>query len=174
MYDVVKPVELTKALASSASLDGLLGSIWVDTTGKIYRLVKAGAAITAVAKLGLVTAYSAGVPTWAVGLPGGVVTEDLVFAPASQVGSTGTADLVSGDYFLAQISGSTSFITTNTTLVKTAGQALAVNSLGYVVPITAITVASLITYPGSHIYATNTAAITTTTGTVTGIIIGLL
>lgn len=173
MYDAVLPVAVGKALPSTANLDPLLGQLYIATTGKIYRLAKATSTVALAASLGLVTAYSAGTPTWSCALAGGSVTEDIVFVPVGQVGSTGTTSLIAGDYFLALVSGAHSFITNNTTVVKTAGQCLAVNSLGYVVVITAVTTASLVPKQ-TDLQATNTAALTTTTGTITGIVSGLI
>jgi hypothetical protein len=77
--------------------------------GKLtYRLVQAGAAIAAAEKKVVCTKLSSGVPTWVVdvgGASGASVSTPTGVIPVGQTGSTGTTGIVSGDYFLVQISG---------------------------------------------------------------------
>jgi hypothetical protein len=80
----------------------------VEYNNQTYRLVKAGAAVAAAAKLVVSTALTSNVPTWVVNVPGGTgysVSTPVGVVPTGQKGSTGTTGLISGDYFLAQISG---------------------------------------------------------------------
>jgi hypothetical protein len=94
--------------SSATDLANCLGNVCELPNGKVYRLVKAGAAIAAAEGKILVSAVdgTTGERTWVVDvtttandpLVAGVVPED-------QVGSTGTTGLVSGDYFLLQVAG---------------------------------------------------------------------
>lgn len=132
----------------------------VVSNGKVYVLAKAGAAIAAAAKKGVVTAFSAGVPTWAVDVPADPQGYAFGIIPAGQVGSDGSTGLLSGDYFLLQVSGAATGLS-GMTLIKTTGlqPGLAVNSLGRVfayAKITSITV-SLVQQLNNTSFITNTA-----------------
>jgi len=103
------PIAIGTASANAAHAKDL-GRIY-PYNGNLYRVTKAGAAIAAAASKTLVTALSSGVPTWSVNttttannwLVAGVV-------PAGQKGSSGTTGLLSGDYFMLQVSGPTKVI----------------------------------------------------------------
>lgn len=172
MYDAVPLMPIATALPVARSLDSVLGQIHIATTGRIFRLCKANSAITSCASKGVVSAYSAGVPTWVVDLPAAVVTDNLLFVPASQTGSTGTSDFVASDYFYALTNGRTTFLAANTTLVQVEGQRLAVNTSGQVAAITAVTTASTVSF-GSRLQATNTAAATAAGQAITGYVTGI-
>jgi hypothetical protein len=94
-------------LQARAEHAAVLGKvIWVG--GKAFRLVLAAEDITAAASKVVSTELSSGVPTWAVdlaGTTGASVSTPAGVVPAGQVGSTGTANLIAGDYFYAQVSG---------------------------------------------------------------------
>jgi hypothetical protein len=99
----------TASTATSLAAD--LGKVYY-WNGNAYRLVKAGATITTAASYTLVTALSSGVPTWAVNT---TTTANLWtvagVVPAGQTGTGATTtSLISGDYFLIQISGPTKCI----------------------------------------------------------------
>jgi hypothetical protein len=96
----------TASTATALAAD--LGKVYF-WNGNGYRLVKASTTIALAASQVLVTALSSGVPTWA------VTTTDTAnlwtVAGVVPVGQTGTGatttSLISGDYFLIQISGPT-------------------------------------------------------------------
>lgn len=91
--------------STDTALASLLGNVFWSQ-GKAYKLVKAAADIATAAAKVVVTAVSSGVPTWVVNT---TTTADnglaAGFIPANQVGSTGTTSVLSGDYFLVQVSG---------------------------------------------------------------------
>ena len=177
MYDSALYFPIGQARASTNShLDGALGAIYFTPTGKAYRLCKNTTALALAASKCLVTAFSAGAPTWNVDLAGAVVTTDnIIVVPTGQVGSgSTTTTLAAGDYFWGQVSGPCSFLPAATTTVKTEGEGLSVNSLGYVVQIAAVTTASTVVVPGSTLRATNTAAASTVAVAITGFIASLI
>lgn len=91
---------------TDANLAGDLGKLYF-ANGKIYRLVKAGATITVAATKTLVTALSSGAPTWSVNTTTTANLHTVAgVVPEGQVGTGATSTtLVSGDYFLIQVSG---------------------------------------------------------------------
>jgi hypothetical protein len=94
--------------SAATDLANQLGNVFLAPDGKQYRLVKAGAAISAAGTLVVSTALSSNIPTWAVDLAGKTgysVSTAAGVVPKGQTGSTGTTGLVSGDYFLVQVSG---------------------------------------------------------------------
>lgn len=78
-----------------------LGNLYIGTGGKIFRVVKAGAAIAAPANKVIVTALSSGVPTWVVNtsttandwLAVGIIPADY------------TATIAIDSYFMVQVAG---------------------------------------------------------------------
>jgi hypothetical protein len=100
----IPPVALNAADPATQHVNNL-GKVY-EIGGKLYRLVKAAANISACANKVLVTSYSGNVPAWTVNttttanspLVAGVVVP-------GQLGSDGTTGLVSGDYFLIQVGG---------------------------------------------------------------------
>lgn len=155
--------------STATDLAGQLGNIYIGADGKIYRLVKAGATIATAASLGLKVGITAGVHDWTVTVPSAATTADVVFVPAGQVGSTGTTSLISGDYFMAQVSGGCTFLAANTTLVLSDTQVLQVNTTGYVAALTSTTVEA-----SSCLRATNSAAASAAGVAITGYIAGLI
>lgn len=102
---VVTPFPVGTA-STDAELAADLGNVyWVGA--KAYRLVKAAAALSGARYMTLVTAVSSGVRTWAC-TTSTTANDPLVagVVPATQVDSLGAAGLLSGDYFLIQVSGS--------------------------------------------------------------------
>ena len=98
-------IAIGTASANAAHAADLGKTITVD--GKIYRLVKAGAAIT-VGTGGLCanTAATSGTPTWVVTLPSAANSAFVAgVIPGGQKDSTGAAGLLNGDYFYIQVSG---------------------------------------------------------------------
>lgn len=162
MYDSATPFPIGTAIASASgsAYASMLGSRWTTPDGKIYRLCQVGASdITTAAGRGVVTAYSAGVPTFVVSLAGAVTTQDIVVIPAGQTGSGSTSTtLVAGDYFFALVLGPATVLATDTTMVRTTAnsliQFLQVNSLGTFAAFTETKT------PGVKIQATNTVAAT--------------
>lgn len=79
----------------------------ITVEGKIYKLVKAGAAITVgTGGLACNTAASSGTPTWVVTLPSAANSAFVAgVIPGGQKDSAGAAGLLNGDYFYAQVSG---------------------------------------------------------------------
>lgn len=77
-----------------------------EANGNIYRLVKANTAITAAANKVLVFTIASHAPVWTVTTTT-TANSQLVagVVPAGQLGSDGSANLVSGDYFLIQCGG---------------------------------------------------------------------
>lgn len=97
--------------SGNAALAKDLGKVyWIN--GRAVRLVKQVLALSSAASKIIVSALSAGAPTWSMAtsttandyLPGGVI-------PAGQTGSTGTTGLIAGDYLLVYVSGATDIIT---------------------------------------------------------------
>lgn len=104
------PLPVGKA-STDANLAADLGKLYV-ANGKVYRLVKISADLTSAASKILVTALSSGVPTWACTT---TTTANLWtvagIVPAGQTGTGATTTtLVSGDYFLLQVSGASKVI----------------------------------------------------------------
>lgn len=98
------PIAVGSADAAS-QFSTFLGKVF-EVGGVRYRLVKAAAAISAAANKVLVTSISSHAAAWTVNtttsansaLVAGVV-------PSGQLGSDGSTGLLSGDYFLIQVSG---------------------------------------------------------------------
>lgn len=172
MYDSAYPFPVGKAVAgATGSLDGLLGVLYVANDGKMYRLCKNSADITAAASKGVVTAFTAGVPTWVTALPSAATTQDVVFIPAGQTGSGLTSTtLLANDYFWGQVSGPAVFLAANTATVKTGAQVLQVNTTGFVQSY----VSSGALEAGTNIQATNSAGASSAGATITGFIAGLI
>jgi len=134
MATLTAPITVGTASANAIHA-GDLGKL-VLLEGKMYRVVKANAAIAAAAnKVVVRTAGTA--DTWTVNV---TITAALCTVagviPPGQLGSTGTTGLISGDYFLVQVSGeATPIITTNALAIgtgittgTTAGEGVAVSS----------------------------------------------
>lgn len=148
----------------------------VMANGKIYVMCKLTTTLAAAAKKGVVTSFSAGVPTFNVDLPTDATGTGFGIIPSGQVGSTGTTSLLAGDYFYLQVSGPFTGLAA-TTLIKTTGlqPGLAVNSVGRIVAyakITSITV-SLVQQLNNTAYITNTA-VCTAGDDQTGVLAGLI
>lgn len=169
MYDSATPFPIGTAVSSTkgTAYASMLGSRWTTPDGKIYRLCQVGASdITTAAGRGVVTAYSAGAPTWVVSLAGAPTTQDLVMIPAGQTGSGSTSTtLVAGDYFFALVLGPSTGLSVDTVLVRTTAnsliQFLQVNSLGQIGVFTETKT------PGVKIQATNTVAASVASASVT-------
>jgi hypothetical protein len=178
MQDNAYPFAIGAAVdGSSGQFDGILGTLWFTNDGKAYRLCKLTTELALAASRCVVTAYSAGVPTWKCDLAGAVTSEDVVVIPSTQTGSGSTSTtLLADDYFWGQVSGACSFISANTTLVYVAGQTVLANSLGGVAALAAVTTASTVTYRQGNLRVTNTVASTNTVaaGAITGMISGLI
>jgi hypothetical protein len=148
----------------------------IISNGKMYVLCKNTTLLAAAAKKGLVSAFSAGVPTWNVDLPADATGAPFVIIPAGQVGSDGSTSLLAGDYFLGQISGPFTGLSANT-LVRTgaAQNGLFVNSLGRIVAYIAITstTVSTVAHTKNTSYITNTA-VCTAGDDQTGVLAGLV
>ncbi len=150
----IKPGEYTINAALSADL----GKTTV-LNGKEYRLCKAAAAIAAAGGLPVVTAYTAGVPTWAVNIStvlnspdvvGGVPIADTTFV--NYIDSTITIPISA--YFLVQYYGAGK-VAANTTIAAPA--AFGVTSPG----LTVASVDSAVYAPlGIKGHMTNTAVAT--------------
>lgn len=153
-FATIKPGEYS----TNSSLAADLGKT-VVLNGREYRLVKSAAAIAAAGGLPVVTAYSAGVPTWAVNIAtvlnspdvvGGVPIADTTFV--NYIDSTVTIPISA--YFLAQYLGAGK-VTANTTI--SAGAAFGVTSPG----LTVASVDSAVYAPlGIKGHMTNTAVAT--------------
>lgn len=174
MATLHSPIKVGTASANAAHAADLGKLVFVD--GKMYVVAKAASAIAAAAKKGVVTAFSAGVPTWVVDLPVDAIGESFGIIPAGQTGSTGTTGLVAGDYFMLQISGPFTGLA-GVTLIKTSAThpGIQVNSLGRVLAfakVTSITVSLLQTIRNTG-YITNTAACTAGDD-ITGVLAGLV
>jgi hypothetical protein len=167
-------------VAGTASASGNhapdLGRI-VFANGKIYRVCKAAATIANAASRGVQTAYSSGVPTWIVNLPSYNTVNDVMFVPAGQAGSTGTTSLISGDYFLAIVSGPATGIAADTAATLAIGtavslvQPLYVNTLGQLAAYTPLASAVL---PLGNIRSTNTAVASVASAPITIMVGGLV
>lgn len=176
MYDTALPFPIGTAKAGVAGglYANVLGTLWTATDGKIYRLCQNGAAdIATAAGRGVVTGFSAGTPTWVTVLAGAVTTNDIVVIPTGQTGSGATSTtLVAYDYYFALVSGPTSLLAANTTMVKVTANSLTevlqVNSLGQFAAFTEARPA------GSKIQATNTIAATAAGLPITAVIAGLI
>lgn len=101
----VLPIAVGKADAGTW-LASSLGNLY-EADGKVYRLVKNSADLTAAASKILITALSSGVPTWVVATT--TTANDSLVAGVVPAGQTGTGavstTLYAGDYFLLQVSG---------------------------------------------------------------------
>lgn len=168
------PIGTAIASAKGTAYASMLGTRWTTPDGKIYRLCQVGASdITTAAGRGVVTAYSAGVPSWIVSFAGAVTTQDIVVIPAGQTGSGATSTtLVAGDYFFALVQGPATLLATNTTMVRVTANSLTeflqVNSLGTFAAFTESRT------PAARIQATNTVAATAAGLGVTAIVSTLL
>ncbi len=174
MANLTAPITVGTASANAVHAADLGKITWLN--GAAYRVCKNTTLLALAASKGLVTAFTAGVPTWNVDLAGagGYTDFGLVFVPAGQVGSSNTTSLLAGDYFMGQVSGPATFLAANTTMVKVAGQSLSVSSLGLVSAIAVVTTASTVAVPNSSIQATNTAGAAATGAAITGFIAGLI
>lgn len=168
------PITVGTASASATHAADLGKIVFVN--GKVYVVAKSTSAIAAAGGKGVVTAFSAGVPTWNVALPADVTGESFGIIPAGQTGSTGTTGLVAGDYFMLQVSGPFAGISGVTLLKSTAtAPGLAVTSLGYIIAyakVTSVTVSLLQTIRNTS-YITNTA-VCSAGDSITGVLAGLI
>jgi len=161
--------------SSNAANAANLGKM-IISNGKMYVLCKNTTALASAAKKGLVSAFSAGVPTWNVDLPADAIGAPFVIVPSGQTGSDGSTTLLAGDYFLGQISGPFTGLA-GVTLIKTTGlqPGLFVNSLGRIMAyakITSVTV-SLLQQTNNTSYITNTA-VASAGDDITGVLSGLV
>lgn len=175
MASLTQNVVVGTASANSAHAADLGKTVFAD--GKYYKLVKASATIATAASRGLQVAFTAGVPTWSVAIPSFTTANDIVFVPAGQVGSTNTTSLISGDYFLAQVSGPGTGIAADTAATLAIGtavslvQPLFVNTLGQLAAYTPLF--SLAVVMG-NIRSTNTAVASVASAPITIMIGGLV
>lgn len=100
MGSLTAPIAVGTASTNAVHANDLGKLVLLD--GKAYRVCYNTATLANAAGRGLVTARTSGVATWNVALSTNTsgTTEDLVFVPDGQVGSTGTTSLIAGDYFL--------------------------------------------------------------------------
>lgn len=100
----IPPIDVGKA-DSATQHSANLGKLY-EVGGKVYRLVKMSASLSAAAKKVIVSAVSAGAKTWACTTSTTANDHTAVgVIPAGQTGSDGTTALASGDYLLVQVSG---------------------------------------------------------------------
>lgn len=152
-YDIAKAFPIgSYRTSASTDLPGLLGTSVVYFS-KTYRLVQNGStAITSPSGKGVTTAFSAGVPTWVVGLPSdttgvgkaGVIPSDY-----------GTTTIPANAFFWIQTSGPCAILAAATT--TTSGKTLGLNTSGQAA-VLATTVDAQAMELGYVGYSTNTAA----------------
>lgn len=150
------PINIGTASARAEHAADLGKLIVVD--GKMYRLVKAAAAISSAATLVVSTELSSGVPTWNVdlaGTTGCALTHPAGVIPLGQTGSDGGTGLVAGDYFYVQVSGPAKCRSANTA-VDSGTLAAATGTAGEVTNATA-TAAALAASIGVFTETVNTA-----------------
>jgi hypothetical protein len=174
MATLHSPISVGSASKNAAHAADLGKIVFVD--GKIYVVAKASAAIAAAAKKGVATTFVSGRPTWLVDLPADPVGEGFGIIPSGQTGSDGSTGLLSGDYFMLQISGPFTGLS-GVTLLKSSATApgIQVNSLGRVLAfakVTSITVSLLQTIRNTG-YITNTA-VASVGDDMTGVLTGLV
>lgn len=145
----------------------------IVSDGKIYVLAKAAAAIADAAGKAVETAYVAGFPNWNVDIPASAVSCGFGIIPSNQVGSTGTTGLVSGDYFLLQVSGPAACLSGCTLIDTSTVQAgLAATSLGNMIAYAASSVGDTQNLRNTS-YLTNTAVVAVS-GATTCVLSGLI
>jgi len=168
------PITVGTASANAAHKADL-GKV-VFANGKIYVVAKLVTELADAGGRGVVTSFSAGVPTWNVDLPANAQGYAFGVIPDGQTGSTKTTSLLANDYFLLQLSGPCTILSGCTLIDTTAVQAgLAVNSLGLILAyaqITSITV-SLAQQLRNTSYLTNTAVVALS-GDSTAVLSGLI
>jgi len=98
--------------SSSASLAADVGKVYL-AAGKLYRLVKFASAITDPESKVVVTAYSAGVPTWTVDTTTSAASE----AVAGVIPASLTTDIAANAYGLILIKGAGSVLSQTTAIV---------------------------------------------------------
>ena len=156
--------------SAATDLENMLGTLYQAADGKVYRLVKSTGALAAAARKFVVSAITAGQPTWNVALnttAAQAYTQRIrVLIPAGQTGSTGTTGLVAGDYFLAQVEGPSTALCA-AALAAGGSHVLVVNTLGQ---LKAATLTTLVTGLSSPAFTTHTAA-TTVAGATVGIVL---
>jgi hypothetical protein len=168
------PIAVGTASANAAHKADL-GKV-VFANGKIYVVAKLVTELADAGGRGVVTAFSAGAPTWNVDLPANAQGFAFGVIPKGQTGSTKTSSLLAGDYFLLQISGPCTILSGCTLIDTTAMQAgLAVNSLGLILgyaQITSVTV-SLAQQLRNTSYLTQSAVVALS-GDATAVLSGLI
>lgn len=113
------PIAVGKADAATQH-SANLGKLY-EIGGKVFRLVKMSASLSAAANKILVSAVSAGAFTWACTTSTTAGDGTVVgIIPTGQTGSDGTTALASGDYLLIQVSGTCDMLS---------GGAIALNAL---------------------------------------------
>jgi hypothetical protein len=153
-----QPIKVGTASANAAHAADL-GKLIVSD-GKMYLVVKAAATIAEAASRGVAIGKTLGVPNWTVNFPADATGRDIGLVPAGQVGSTGTTSLVSGDYFLLQISGPGTALSNSTLIASATRNGLTVNSKGLWTPIASTSeAASVLTFAANECRFTNTAAV---------------
>lgn len=93
--------DVNSKVAAAYGIPSDLGNLYETTDGKLYRLVKAAAAITANAGGTFVsTDYSGGIPTWS-------VSKTTTAADSACVGvvPSGISTLAASDHFFVQVTG---------------------------------------------------------------------
>jgi len=128
-------------VSTSTALEPLLGANY-KVGARLYRLVKATAAITTPARRGVVTAYASGIPSWSVDIP----TAQAILPPAGIIPiEYGSTTIALGSYFYVQIDGPASALAAATAILAgTAGAALFINTSGNVALFTAATDAMIV------------------------------
>jgi len=102
---------------ASGTYTGAVGNVYgPDVDGKVYRLVSATAAITAPARKAVVTAFSAGVPTYAVDVTSTAANGAICGVVPTEYGST---TIAIGAVFLVQIAGPASVLAQSSSIVDT-------------------------------------------------------
>ena len=152
-----------------------LGKV-VFANGKVYVVAKNTTLLADAGGRGVVTAITAGVPTWNVALPADPQGYGFGVIPKGQKGSTGTTSLLANDYFLLQVSGPCTILS-GCTLVKTSATqpGLAVQSLGLIVGYAGITSTTVSLSQGlkNTSYLTQTAVVALS-GDATAVLSGLI
>jgi hypothetical protein len=158
--------------AHAANAANLGKKVVVD--GKIYVFAKAAAAIADAPGRAVETAYVAGVPNWNVDIPASAVSCGFGIIPSNQVGSNGsTTALVSGDYFLLQVSGPAACLSGTTLIDTSVVQAgLAASSVGCMVAYAASSAGDIQNLRNTS-YITNSAVVAVS-GAATCVLSGLV
>lgn len=173
MATLTAPITVGTASASPFHAADLGKIVFVG--GRIFRVCKATSAIASAAKKFVVSARTAGVPTWNVAIDTTAAgaykgNKTYVQIPVGQVGSDGSTGLLANDYFLGQVSGPTTFIASAALAVGNS-LVIVVNSLG---TIKAATLTTVLVANGRVGYTTHTAATTAANVDVGGMLVGLI